>query len=104
MKSRKWTRLGLAVLGFTVTMMVLEALPVADRGSNFLIPAVYAQQQTGPQNRCYGDIVAGIASTWPWAADHESFPPPPGALALWIQLFLPGVTVRDLQLAFCTPN
>lgn len=64
-----------------------------------------AQAQTGPSNQCYGAIVAGIASTWPWA--HEGrmdFPPPPGALALWIELFGPEVgvsSVRELQLLFC---
>jgi hypothetical protein len=50
--------------------------------------------------------VAGIASTWPWAHDGKSaFPPPPGALALWIREFGPGLgisNVRDLQLLFCT--
>ena len=65
-----------------------------------------AQAQTGPSNRCYGEIAAGIASTWPWAhAGHTDFPPPPGALNLWIELFGPAVgvsSVRDLQLMFCT--
>jgi hypothetical protein len=59
----------------------------------------------GPSNRCYGQISAGIASTWPWAHDDRvDFPPPPGALALWIQEFGPSVgvtSVRDLQVAFC---
>jgi hypothetical protein len=59
----------------------------------------------GPSNRCYGDIAAGIASTWPWAHnDKDAFPPPPGALHLWIQEFGPFVgvaSVRDLQVAFC---
>jgi hypothetical protein len=59
-----------------------------------------------PSNRCYGAIVAGIASTWPWAHDGKSaFPPPPGALALWVREFGPGLgisNVRDLQLLFCT--
>ena len=59
----------------------------------------------GPSNRCYGEIAAGIAATWPWAHNDEGeFPPPPGALALWIQEFGPFVgvaSVRDLQVAFC---
>jgi len=62
--------------------------------------------QTGPSNRCYGDILAGIASTWPWAHDEQSsFAPPPGALALWVRDFGPGVgisSVRELQVLFCT--
>ena len=62
----------------------------------------------GPDNRCYGQIAAGIASTWPWAHDGKSdFPPPPGALALWIREFGPDVgvsSVRQLQLLFCAPT
>ena len=65
-----------------------------------------AQAQTGPSNRCYGEISAGIASTWPWAHEGQTdFPPPPGALKLWIELFGPEVgvsSVRDLQLLFCS--
>jgi hypothetical protein len=65
-----------------------------------------ASGQTGPNNRCYGQIAAGIASTWPWAHDQRvAFPPPPGALALWLQIFGPQVgvsSVRDLQLLFCS--
>jgi hypothetical protein len=60
----------------------------------------------GPDNRCYGEVASGIASTWPWAHDgQEDFPPPPGGLALWVQEFGPdvGVTsVRELQLLFCS--
>ena len=59
----------------------------------------------GPSNRCYGAIASGIASTWPWAHnDKVAFPPPPGALALWIREFGPEVgvsSVRELQVAFC---
>lgn len=64
-----------------------------------------AQAQTGPTNRCYGEISAGIASTWPWAHEGQTaFPPPPGALKLWIELFGRDVgvsSVRDLQVLFC---
>jgi hypothetical protein len=60
----------------------------------------------GPDNRCFGEIAAGIASTWPWAHnDKEAFPPPPGAIHLWIQEFGPEVgisSVRQLQLLFCS--
>jgi hypothetical protein len=60
----------------------------------------------GPSNRCYGEIAAGIAATWPWAHNEKvDFPPPPGALALWIQEFGPFVgvsSVRELQVAFCS--
>ena len=62
--------------------------------------------QHGPSNRCYGEITSGIASTWPWAHnDKDAFPPPPGALALWIHEFGPDLgieSVRDLQILFCT--
>jgi hypothetical protein len=62
----------------------------------------------GPENRCNGQIVAGIASTWPWAHnDKVAFPPPPGAIALWIQEFGPFVgvsSVRELLKLFCSPT
>jgi hypothetical protein len=58
-----------------------------------------------PSNQCYGAIASGIAATWPWAhAGQMDFPPPPGALALWIELFGPDIgvsSVRELQLFFC---
>jgi hypothetical protein len=61
--------------------------------------------QADPSNRCYGAIAAGIASTWPWAHDGQmAFPPPPGSLALWVELFGPSIgisSVRELQLLFC---
>ena len=61
-----------------------------------------------PSSQCNGQIVAGIAATWPWAHnDKEAFPPPPGAIALWIEEFGPFVgvsNVRDLQKLFCSPT
>ena len=55
----------------------------------------------GPDNRCYGEIVSGITTTWPWAHENRvAFPPPPGSLALWLQIFGPDLgvsTVRDLR-------
>lgn len=61
---------------------------------------------TGPTNQCYGAVLSGIATTWPWAHDGRmDFMPPPGAIALWIQVFGPstGVTsVRELQFHFCS--
>ena len=63
-------------------------------------------QQTGPNNRCYGEITSGIASTWPWAhLDKAAFAPPPGGLARWVQDFGPLVgisSVRELQVLFCS--
>ena len=56
-------------------------------------------QQTGPANRCYGQIISGIASTWPWARNHVNFPPPPGSMALAVEIT--GLTVRQLQTLFC---
>ena len=71
----------------------------------FVGTATVAQGSNGPSNKCYGQIAAGIAATWPWAHDDKAaFPPPPGSLALWIQSFGPGVgisSVRDLQTHFC---
>jgi hypothetical protein len=59
-----------------------------------------------PSQACYGQIIAGISSTWPWAHDDRvAFAPPPGAIALWIQLFGADVgvsSVRELQILFCT--
>ena len=67
--------------------------------------ALAGPASAGPEHRCYGEIVSGITTTWPWAHfDKEAFPPPPGALALWVQVFGPttGVgSVRELQLRFC---
>ena len=56
-------------------------------------------QETGPDNVCRGQIISGIASTWPWARNHASFPPPPGSLALFVELT--GLTVQELQALFC---
>jgi hypothetical protein len=60
---------------------------------------------TPPTAQCYGQIVSGIASTWPWAHDDKSaFPPPPGSLHLWLESFGAQIgisTVRELQLLFC---
>jgi hypothetical protein len=58
-----------------------------------------------PDKRCYGQLVSGINTTWPWAHfDKEAFPPPPGVIASWVQLFGPDIgvnSVRELQLRFC---
>jgi hypothetical protein len=76
---------------------VALALSVASVGT--------ARAEPGPSNQCYGEIASGIASTWPWAHDGQTaFPPPPGAIALWLEIFGPEVgvsSVRDLQLLFC---
>ena len=59
-----------------------------------------------PESKCAGQVVAGIAATWPWAHnDKVAFPPPPGAIALWVREFGPDVgvsSVRQLQLLFCS--
>ena len=72
----------------------------------FSATAPVAEAAKGPSNQCYGQIVAGIARTWPWAHDHKSdFPPSPGAVALWIKEFGPGLgisSVRQLQVFFCS--
>jgi hypothetical protein len=64
-----------------------------------------ARAEADPSNQCYGAIVSGIAATWPWAHEGQTaFPPPPGAIALWVELFGPGIgisSVRELQLLFC---
>lgn len=72
----------------------------ADRGAAPAGPA-----STEPDERCYGQLVSRINATWPWAHfDKDAFPPPPGAIALWAQLFGPDIgvnSVRELQLRFC---
>lgn len=91
------------------------ALSVAACGQDVLAPQpaeqspaflVTADQTTGPTNECYGEIIAGIASTWPWAhEDKVAFPPPPGSIALWVEVIGPVVgisSVRELQLLFCS--
>jgi hypothetical protein len=64
-----------------------------------------ARAKADPSNQCYGAIVRGIAATWPWAhAGQTDFPPPPGAIALWLELFGPATgvsSVRELQILFC---
>ena len=46
----------------------------------FVGTATVAQGSNGPSNKCYGQITAGIAATWPWAHDDKAaFPPPPGS-------------------------
>jgi hypothetical protein len=61
--------------------------------------------EADPSNQCYGAIASGIAATWPWAHEGQmAFPPPPGAMALWLELFGPAIgvsSVRELQILFC---
>jgi hypothetical protein len=90
-------------------MKLLLAAAIVAVGVGLAQPtAVRAAQPAapGPDARCYGQIIAGIARTWPWAHDAKvAFQPPPGAIALWIQEFGPsaGVTsVRQLQVMFCS--
>jgi len=68
--------------------------------------AVADARAAGPDHKCYGQVVAGIASTWPWAHDDKvAFEPSPGSIALWIKTFGPDVgisSVRQLQLLFCS--
>ena len=65
-----------------------------------------AQAAPTISGQCAGDITSGIASTWPWAHDGQvEFPPPPGSIALWVEIFGPdnGVSsVRELQALFCS--
>ena len=101
------------------TLAVTDEICVAlDRAIRVAIPQCshasavkVARADTGagasaePDKRCYGQLVSGINTTWPWAHfDKEAFPPPPGAVALWVQLFGADIgvnSVRELQLYFC---
>jgi hypothetical protein len=98
------TTLGIATLVLVVASCRNPVAPATqDVGPAF---AAVAQQQTGPSNECYGAIVSGIASTWPWAHDDKAaFSPSPGSMALWIETFGPLVgvsSVRELQILFCS--
>jgi len=87
------------------TTLAHIAVAIALIGSATVARPANARSAKGPSDRCYGEIAAGIASTWPWAHDDKSsFPPSPGSLALWIHLFGSQVgvsSVRQLQLLFC---
>ena len=96
--------LGIAGLVLSVAGCQDVTAPKPDARRAVVVPGV--NLQTGPSNQCRAEIVAGIASTWPWAHEgHEDFPPPPGAIALWIEQFGPDVgvsSVRELQEWFCS--
>jgi hypothetical protein len=100
------TALGVATLAVLSTASCQS--PAAPEAAQEIgsVSAAVGQQQTGPNNQCYGAIAAGIASTWPWAHnDKVAFPPPPGALALWVRTFGPSLgisSVRELQILFCS--
>jgi len=95
------------------TLLVATTLALGACGETSTQPGALAEVEAVPVaanqtsddarlNRCYGEIISGIASTWPYAVDKESFPPPPGALAKWIEEFLEGeATARDVQELFC---
>ena len=78
-----------------------ETVTQPDAGVEDLV-AVTADQA----NQCPGQIVAGIASTWPHAhVEKGVYGPPPGAIAKWIAEFGEGVginSVRELQELFCS--
>ena len=60
--------------------------------------------QTGPSNQCRGAAVSEFASDWPWPETRAMFPPPPGAIKLFIENFGPlggFSSVRELQEFFC---
>jgi len=86
--------------------LVSIGVAIALTSSVSIVRAADARAANGPSNRCYGEIVAGIASTWPWAHnDKVDFAPPPGSVALWIKIFGEQVgvsSVRQLQVRFCT--
>jgi hypothetical protein len=90
-------------------MKPLLAAAIVAVGAGLAQPSAVRAAQAAPAEpsaKCYGQIVAGIAATWPWAHDDKiAFQPPPGAIALWIREFGPdaGVTsVRQLQVMFCS--
>lgn len=98
-------------LGITGLVLFVASCqnPMAPPPADATRPAVAipgVNLQTGPSNVCRGETASGIASTWPWAHDNKAaFPPPPGAIALWVKEFGPeaGVSsVRELLELLCT--
>ena len=81
--------------------------PMAPQGPDESRPAVVPSRvnlQTGPANQCRGAFTSEFATDWPWPSAGE-FPPPPGAIALFIETFGPlgGFTsVREMQELFCS--
>lgn len=81
--------------------------PVAPSSPDEVRPTLtppHVNLQTGQSNRCRGEAISEVASTWPWPETHEDFPPPPGAVKLWLKILGPdaGVaTVRELQDQAC---
>ncbi len=77
--------------------------PVLDTSEGEMTPLVATADIS---HRCAGEIVSGIASTWPWAHDErQAFPPPPGAIRLWLTEFGPEIgisSIRELQALFCS--
>ena len=97
-------RVTLTIAALALSVAACQDLAGPVPADDTVIQAPQAQQ-TGPDNRCYGQISSFIASTWPWAHnDKVAFPPPKGSLALWVETFGPflGISsVRELQLLFC---
>jgi len=61
--------------------------------------------QTGRANQCRGAFTSEFATDWPWPSTREQFPPPPGAIALFIENFGPiggFSSVREMQEFFCS--
>ena len=82
--------------------------PMAPPSANEDRPAVFPTDvnlQTGPANQCRGAFTSEFAADWPWPSTREEFPPPPGAIALFVKNFGPiggFSSVREMQEFFCS--
>jgi hypothetical protein len=88
-------------LGVTKAMrkLVLSAIVAAAIGLSTAGGVASADKGGVPNdNACRGQVTSSIASTWPWPRTHFAFPPPPGSIALYVDIFFGGN--RDAFRAF----
>jgi hypothetical protein len=99
-------RITLAITGFALATIGCQS-PTAPRAAQDGRPTITVPApslQVGRSNQCRGAVMSEVASDWPWPDDKESFPPPPGAVARWLETFGPLVgvsSVRELQELAC---
>ena len=97
----------LAIAGLALAVVGCQN-PMAPPPANEDRPAVFPTDvnlQTGPANQCRGAFTSEFATDWPWPSTREQFPPPPGAIALFVKNFGPiggFSSVREMQEFFCS--
>ena len=92
-------RVTLAIAALALSVAACQDLAGPVPADDTVIQAPQARE-TGPDNVCRGQIISFIASTWPWAHDDKvAFPPPPGSLALALEIA--GLTLKEAIAQFC---